>query len=445
MKKVILILLLSFNVLSAGNYNITKDDKVLLDSIQYKTFLYFINEINEENGLVKDRSTDYSPASIAATGFAIPVWAIGVENNWIPREKAVKLTLNLFKFLLNSEQSENDSATGHMGFYYHFLDMKTGKRVWNSELSSIDTGLLLAGIRFAVQYFDGNCKDEILLRKLGDSITNRVDWNFFCINTEGENKYTISLEWDPEKRLSNAGWKGYNEALIMYILAAGMNYTKIEEGYDAWLRTYRVDEPYKGLKHILFPPLFGHQYSHMFVDFRNIHDKFTKKLGIDYFENSRRAALTQKEYSIENPYNFVGYDSLTWGITACDGPGEKYNTNERKFLSYAGRGSSGSIFNYFDDGTIAPTAAASSIVFAPEIVIPTIRNILSKYGNKGLWGKYGFKDAFNPTADWIGTDYLGIDQGPIVIMIENFKNGFVWKYTMKDPVIKKGLDVLFKY
>lgn len=444
MKKIIFLLLFVNLHVFAGNFGLTEKDWEMLDSIQYKTFLYFINEVNYENGLVKDRSTDYSPASIAATGFAIPVWAIGVKNNWITRDEAIKLTLNLLKFLLNSEQSDKDSATGYKGFYYHFLNMQTGKRMWNSELSSIDTGLLIAGIRFATQYFNKDTNEEILIRKLADSVTNRVDWDFFCVQ-EGTDKYTIAMEWDPQKQLSNYGWKGYNEALIMYIIAAGTGYNKILEGYDTWLSTYRVDEPYKNLKHILFPPLFGHQYSHLFVDFRNINDKFTKNLGIDYFENSRRAVYTQQMYAIENPYGFAGYDSLTWGITACDGPGEKYNTDKHKFLYYAGRGTSGKIFNYFDDGTIAPTASVASIVFAPELVIPTIKNLLNKYGYKGLWGKYGFKDAFNPTANWFAADYLGIDQAPIVIMIENLKNGFVWTNTMKDPIIKRGLEKLFNY
>ncbi|HPN37915.1 MAG TPA: glucoamylase family protein, partial [Melioribacteraceae bacterium] len=253
MKKILLIFWFSCITVFASNYKLTEDEKNMLDSLQYKTFLYFINEINFENGLVKDRSTDYSPASIAATGFAIPVWAVGVENKWIDRETAIKLTVNLLKFLLNSEQSENDSATGYMGFYYHFLDMKTGKRMWKSELSSIDTGLLLAGIRFAVQYFDRDTSEEILLRKMADLVTNKVNWNFFCINKEGEHKNTIAMEWDPEKQLSNFGWKGYNEALIMYIIAAGSNYKNIEDGYNNWLSSYKVDEPYKGLRHILFP------------------------------------------------------------------------------------------------------------------------------------------------------------------------------------------------
>ncbi len=446
MKNIILSIIFLF-IFSAGCsfaqiYKLTEKENKFLDTLQYKTFLYFVNEVNFDNGLVKDRSTKESPASMAATGFAIPIWAVGVSHGWISLEHARNLTLNLFKFLMNSEQSENADATGYKGLYYHFVDINTGKRMWNCELSTIDTGLLIAGIRFAVQYFSSDDPRDVEIRKLGDEITKRVDWNFTCINEEGKFKSTISMSWDPKDKLSKDGWHGYNEALIMYILAAGSNYTNIDEAYKNWLKPYIYQEPYPGLKHILFPPLFGHQFSHMFVDFRNIYDDYTNKINMDYFENSRRATYCQQKYSIENHYNFVGYDSLTWGISACDGPGETYNTSEHKFEYYSGRGASGSNFNYFDDGTIAGTAAASSIVFAPEIVMPTIINMYQKYGNKGLWGKYGFVDAFNLTAGWYGKDYVGIEEAPVVLMIENFRNGFVWNYCMKDPVIKKGLEVL---
>ncbi|MFH0735214.1 MAG: glucoamylase family protein [bacterium] len=446
MKKILLIftyfLVFGFGCTFAQTEKLTEKENKFLDTLQYKTFLYFINEVNFNNGLVRDRSTKESPASMAATGFAIPVWAIGVEHNWITIEQARDLTLNLFIFLLNSEQSEKEDATGYEGLYYHFVDINTGKRMWNCELSTIDTGLLLAGIRFAVQYFSSDNPKDIEIRKLGDKITNRVNWNFTCVSEEGNFKSTISMSWDPKDKLSKVGWHGYNEALIMYVLAAGSNYTNINEAYNNWLKPYIFDEPYEGLKHILFPPLFGHQYSHIFIDFRNIYDEYTDSINIDYFENSRRAVYTQQKYAIENPYKFVGYDSLTWGITACDGPGQPYNTPEHKFEYYSGRGTSGAKYNYFDDGTIAPTAAAASIAFAPEIVTPTIINMYEKYGNKGLWGKYGFVDAFNPTAGWFAKDYIGIDQAPIVLMIENYRNGFVWNYCKKDPVIKKGLEVL---
>lgn len=420
-----------------------KSDKEFLDTLQYKTFLYFVNEINQENGLVKDRSTDASPASMAAVGFAIPIWSIGAEHNWISRDEAARLTLNLLKFLINSNQSTDALATGYKGFYYHFVDMKNGKRFWKCELSTIDTGLLLAGIRFAVQYF--NCDNDIEneIRLLGNKLTEIADWDFTQISDTAKlYPSTISMWWDPENGLGNTGWVGYNEALIMQVIAAGSGFKGAQKSYDQWLKYYEIDEPYKGLKHITFPPLFGHQYSHMFIDFRGVYDKYNQKSGFDYFENSRRAVYTQYNYFKENVNNWKGYDSLCWGLTACDGPGTKYNTADKKFFEYEARGTSGSKKTPIDDGTIAPTAAAASIAFAPEIVLPALKNMYSKYGEKGLWGKYGFKDAFNPTLNWFASDYLGIDQGPIVIMIENYRNGFVWKHCMKDSIIKKGLEIL---
>jgi len=423
--------------------NLNKSDKQFLDTLQYKTFLYFINELNPENGLVKDRSTEKSPASMAATGFAIPVWCIGAENNWISRKKSAKLTLALLEFLMQSEQSTNTLATGYHGFYYHFVDMKTGKRFWNCELSSIDTGLLLAGIRFAFQYFNHEDPEENEIRTLCNKLTERVNWKFMTIpDTAKLYPGTISLWWDPEGGLGNTGWVGYNEALILQVIAAGTGYEKAKDSYEQWLKYYEWRKPYEKLEHIIFPPLFGHQYSHMFIDFRGIRDSYCSQRGLDYFENSKRAVLTQRMYCIENPKGWKGYDSLSWGLTACDGPGSKYSYGDKTFFEYEARGTSGKDKTPIDDGTIAPTASAASICFAPEIVMPTLRNLYEKYGQKGLWGKYGFKDSFNPTLNWYDADYLGIDEGPIVIMIENYKNGFVWKYLMNDEVIKKGLGVL---
>jgi hypothetical protein len=427
----------------SGYEKLSDNDKTFLDTLQYKTFLYFINEVNPENGLVKDRSTKTSPASTAAVGFAIPIWAIGAEHKWISKEKAAELTIALLRFLNNSKQSADALATGYKGLYYHFLDMKTGERYWNCELSTIDTGLLIAGIRFAAQYYDGKNSTETEIRKLADEISYRVNWGFTKIpDTTKTNPGAISMSWDPKEGLGESGWVGYNEALIMYIVAAGSGFSGAEKGYSQWLKTYELDEPYKNLKHIIFPPLFGHQYSHMFVDFKGIYDGYNKKAGFDYFENSRRATYTQYEYFKKNPNKWEGYDSLCWGLTACDGPGYKYNSDGRVFYDYAARGTSGEKHTDFDDGTIAPTAAAGSIVFTPEIVIPALKNIYEKYGKNGLWGEYGFRDAFNPTIKWYDSDYLAIDEGPIAIMIENYKNGFVWQYCMKDKIIKKGLKEL---
>ena len=232
---------------------LSQEEISFLDTVQHRAFVYFIDEINPENGLVKDRSTKDSPASIAAVGFSIPVWAIGAEHGWITREKAASITLNAFIFFLHSEQSTDALATGYKGFYYHFLGMKTGKRFWNCELSSIDTGLLLAGIIFARQYYDKDEMQEKEIRSAADSLLNRVDWSFFTLNGDAKTAGAISMDWKPEKGLSKYGWIGYNEALILYIIAAGDGMKEAPEGYRNWLAGYRWEEPYKGLAQVVFP------------------------------------------------------------------------------------------------------------------------------------------------------------------------------------------------
>ena len=425
-----------------SDYQLSDAQEEFIDSVQRNAFKYFLHEINPENGLVKDRTASWSAASIAAVGFAIPSYAVGAERNWITREEAAKMVNVIIDFFLNSRQDSVTSATGYKGFYYHFLNMKTGKRDYHCELSTVDTGWLIAGIIFARQYFNLNNEVENNIRANADAIIERLDWNFFAMKTNDKYNNSISMGWIPDKGLHNMGWVGYNEAIILYILAAGGNLENAKDAYRPWIDSYEWDEPYNGLAHVIFPPMFGHQYSHMFIDFRSMQDKYMKEKGIDYFENSRRAVLTQREYAIQNPNKWKGYDSLCWGISACDGPGEKFNYGDRKFLGYAGRGTSGNKNVFFDDGTLTPTAVAGSIVFAPEICIPTLMNIHSKYSKNGLWSEYGLLDAFNPTLNWFNPEYIGIDQGPIIIMIENFRSGLVWDYFMKDPLIQKGLKKL---
>ncbi len=426
----------------AVRYRLSEEQNRFLDTLQYRTFLYFWNECNPANGLIRDRSSKKSPASIAATGFGIVAWAIGAEHGWITRESAAERTLTLFRFLMRSEQNPSPSATGYQGFYYHFLNMTTGARMWKSELSTIDTAWLLAGVRFAVHYYSQNNPVENEIRTLGDSLTFRVKWDFMTLPDTGHYAGTISLGWFPEKGLHEIGWVGYNEALYLYILAAGSGYQNAAKAYRRWLSTYQWFTPYPGLAHVGFPPLFGHQYTHMFIDMRGLMDEYMQKKGIDYFENSRRATLAQRRYAQENPMGWTGYDSLTWGWTACDGPGPSYNHNGKKFNWYTARGMIGSRYIQFDDGTIAPTAAGGSIIFSPQTVIPTLMSMMKRFGEKGLWGRYGFVDAFNLTVNWFDNDYLGIDQGPILIMAENLRTGMVWKYCMMDSVIQEGLAKL---
>lgn len=421
--------------------NLSLTEKNFLDTLQYKSFLFFTHEINDNMGLVKDRSASWSPASTASTGFGVLCWAIGAEKNWISRAEAARLTLNLLEFLYSSDQGPDSNATGYKGFYYHFLRMNDGRREWKCELSTIDSGFLYAAMLFARQYYTQDNPAEKRIQELVILLLNKVDWKFVQFPGSHKHPYSIMMGWDPVGGDHGSGWTGYNEALILYILAAGMDMPNAYEGYQTWLQYYDWRTHY-GMEFLSFPPLFGHQYSHMFVDFRGIHDDFNRLKNIDYFETSRRATIIQRLYAIENSRGWTGYDSLCWGITACDGPGESFNTADKKFLGYAGRGTSGSDLVFFDDGTLAPTAAGGSIPFLPEACISTLMNMKEKYGDAGLWGKYGFVDAFNPTLKWFNKDYIGIDQGPFVIMIENFKNGFVWNYMMKDPVIQHGLSRL---
>lgn len=423
------------------DYPLTVQDETLLDTIQKKTFLFFLNEHHPEWGIIKDRASSWAPSSIAATGFGIPSFAVGVERNWIARAQAAQITLNMLNFYKNSEQSADTATTGYKGFYYHFHRLNSGTREWDCELSTVDTGLLMMGIIFARNYYNSDNEVEKQIRETATFLLNRVDWDFMEMPDEGEFARTISMGWYPETGQHNMGWKGYNEALFLYILAAGSGMKNAERSYDAWTNFYRWYTPYEGLSHAAFPPLFGHQFSQAFIDFRGIADPYMKDKGIDYFENSRRATYAQQQYSIDNPHGWVGYNSLCWGITASDGPTDAYDFDNKQFMGYAGRGASGPDYNYFDDGTIAPYASLSSLPFAPEIVLPTIKSIIEINGDK-IWGKYGFYDAFNQTANWVNDDFIGIAQGPMLIMIENFRTGLVWDYVMKDPIIQKGLNRL---
>lgn len=428
------------------NYSLNQSDESMLDSIQYQTFQFFMHEHHPDWGIVKDRTTEWAPASIASTGFGIPCFAIGAERKWITREQAAGITLNMLQFFINSVQSADTNATGYKGFYYHFLKMDSGSREWKCELSTVDTGLLMMGIIFARNYYDLDNETEKEIRNISAKLLGRLDWGFVTMPAGDQYANSISMGWYPEKKgLHHMGWIGYNEALFLYVLAAGTGMKDVEKGYASWLNTYSWETPYEGLSHVAFPPLFGHQFSQAFIDFRGLVDEYMKEKGIDYFENSRRATYVQQEYAIENPQNWVGYDSLCWGITASDGPGSQYNFDDREFINYAGRGTSGPGRDRHDDGTLAIYGPISSLPFAPEIVLPTIKSMNERYGHM-LWGKYGYYDAFNLTAGWVDDDYIGIDQGPMLIMIENFRTGLVWDYTMKDPIIQDGLNKLgFEY
>ncbi len=424
--------------------------EALLDDLQERTFRWFWDLTNSENGLVPDRWPTRSFSSVAAVGFGLTAYPVGAERGWITREQARDRVLTTLRFLANAPQGpEPAGKTAYKGFFYHFLDMKTGARFERVELSTIDTTLLLAGALFCQSYFDRNDPGEAEIRSLAEDLYRRADWTWIQPRAP-----LVSMGWTPEQGFHTYDWRGYNEAMILYVLALGSPTHPIEPAaWEEWTRTYRWGT-FHGQEHVNFAPLFGHQYSHVWIDFRGIRDAYMRGRGIDYFENARRATLSQSAYAIANPGGFRGYGENVWGLTACDGPLDADLTIDGKkihFMTYAARGAA--LGEIRDDGTIAPTAAASSIAFAPEVVVPAIEEMRRRWGEH-LFTKYGFLDSFNPTLDvarptqhgrvvpgvgWFNGDYLGIDQGPIVAMIENHRSGLIWKVMRGNPHIVRGL------
>jgi hypothetical protein len=414
--------------------------KAFLDSITRQTFDFFWDLAGKDNGQQPDRWPSESFSSIAATGFGLTSYIVGVERKFITREQAAARVLTTLKFMQGLPKGEAPSGVaGYKGFFYHFLDMKTGLRYQQVELSTIDTGLLMAGILAVQSYFDGPVDTEKQIREIADALYLGVEWDWAM-----NGKDVMTMGWHPERGFIDAKWQGYNEAMILYILALGSpTHTIPATSWKAWTDSYQWAK-YQGQEFVNFGPLFGHQYSHMFIDFKGISDPYMKTKGIDYFENSRRATYANRAYCALNPGGYVGYDKTMWGLTACDGPGNDKKSNPNvAFEGYNARGASQ--FYLRDDGTIAPTAAGGSIAFAPEICIPALQEMKKRHGAK-LYDKYGFKDAFNMsiaytdgTQGWYDKDYLGIDQGPILIQLENWRTRIIWSTMKKNKYIREGL------
>jgi hypothetical protein len=396
--------------------------EALLDTLQHTAFAFFWNEANPANGLIKDRSASGAPCSIASVGFGLSAICIGVDHGWVSRQAARDRVLITLQTFWRGPQGSGNAYIGNFGLFYHFLEMTTARRAWNSELSTIDTGLLLAGIIDAKQYFDGTDSTETSIRNIADSIYYRMNWDLMRNGSPG-----ILMGWMPTTGFLGYGpWTGYNEASIMYILAMGSpTYPVDAYGWEIWTRSYQWATFY-GYSYVIFPPLFGHQYSHCWIDYRNINDQYMRNQGITYFENSRRATLAQRAYATANPLGWPGYSDSLWGLTASDTP-----------TGYSARGAPPA---QNDDGTITPTAPISSLPFAPEAVIPVMRNMWNNYKSQ-LWTPYGFRDAFHLGKNWWDQDIIGIDQGPIIIMIENYRTQAVWKRFMKNPDVQRGLQV----
>ncbi|MCI0690417.1 T9SS type A sorting domain-containing protein [candidate division KSB1 bacterium] len=396
-------------------------DSAFLDLVQRASFDFFWKEANPSNGLIKDRSANGAPCSIASVGFGLTAIGIAIDRGWITRAAGRDRVLTTLKTFWEKPQGRDPQGyIGYKGFFYHWLDMDTALRTWNSELSSIDSALLLAGILYAKQYFTEADSLESKIRALADSIYYRVDWNWMR-----NFQPNLTLGWHPETGFINAWWRGYNEAMIMNILGIGSPTHPIPAStWQAWTSGYQWQSQY-GYSYVTFPPLFGHQYSHCWIDFRNIQDAYMRGKGITYFENSRRATLAARAYCIANPGGWNGYGENIWGITACDGPN-----------GYRARGAPPA---QNDDGTIAPTAAGGSISFTPKESLAALRYMYDTYRNL-VWTEYGFRDAFNLTQGWWGPDVIGIDEGPIVVMVENYRTGRVWNLFMQNEDVQRGLQ-----
>jgi hypothetical protein len=416
-------------------------DSEMLDRLRQQTFNFYRHEFNPHNGLIADKTQPGSPSSIAAVGLGLSVYTVAVERDLLSRSEAVERTLTLLKFFHSSQQGPEPDATGYKGFYYHFLDMQTGRRAWECELSTVDTAILMAGILTAANYFTASNEGEREIREMAEILYRRVDWQW-ALN----GGTTISHGWKPESGFIPCRWdSGYSEALILYALALGSPTFPIDaQGYTAWTSTFEWKKVYD-IEYLYAGPLFIHQMSHLWLDFRGIHDDFNRKMGIDYFENSRRATYVHRLYGIENPRGFAHYGKYGWGLTASDGPGPAVvdvDGVRRVFYDYTARGAP---FGP-DDGTISPWAVVASLPFAPEIVIETVRHAIERLRLKGF-SPYGFDASFNPTYPetsrnihgWVSPWIFGLNQGPIILMIENFQTESVWRTMRKCTYIAAGL------
>ncbi|HJU25211.1 MAG TPA: glucoamylase family protein [Rhodanobacteraceae bacterium] len=422
-----------------------QSDEAVLDDLQHKAFHFFELHVDPDTGLVLDSTQPDSPCSIAAVGFALSSYPVAVERGWMSRDLALSHSLAAARFFDGADQGGAPDGTGYKGFYYHFLHADTGRRAWRSELSTIDTALLIAGFLLAAQYFSGSDAKERELRKRVRDIYARADWRWA---QNGEP--AITMGWKPESGFLRWRWFGYNEALLLYALAlAAPDFNVEADAYDAWTSTYRWRRIY-GHDVLYGGPLFIHQFSHIWLDLRGIRDAFMREKHTDYFENSRAATMIQRKYAIRNPRKFLRYAKDCWGFTASDGPGDggvqtvkdaDGRKRRRRFYGYIARGTP---FGP-DDGTLSPWAAIASLPFAPDIVLEAIRYFEDMVGHspKG----FGFHASFNPSypngapgGGWVSPWHYALNQGPIVLMIENHRTGMIWNLMRECGAIRMGLE-----
>jgi hypothetical protein len=383
------------------------EDHQFLEELQESTFLFFREQANPETGLVRDRYNVREPdnrltASIAATGFGLTALCIGHQRGFMPLAEARRRVLTTLNFLWRR-------LPVHRGFFYHFANINTGERMWDSEVSSVDTAILLCGILTCREYFH-----HLEINRLARQIFNRVDWSWLSEDTS-----LLPHGWTPEIGFLPSRWDYYSELMMMYLLGMGSSsYPLPAETWQAWKR---LTFEYDGLRYIgSFAPLFVHQYSQAWFDFRGKQDQYA-----DYFQNSVIATEVHRLFCLQLGKQFPDYSDDLWGITASD--------SAKGYVAWGGPPAVGPI-----DGTVVPSAAAGSLPFMSQPTMRVLRNIKGRYG--GAWSRYGFVNAFNPLTNWYDHDVIGIDTGITMIMAENARTSFVWDTFMKSPEAQRGMQ-----
>jgi hypothetical protein len=414
----------------AGNHA----DAALVDRLQRSAFDYILRYSNPANGLVADTSRAGSPCSIAVVGFALSCYPIAVERGWLTRSEAAQRVLTTLRAFRDGPQGSQPDAMGYMGFYYHFLDMQSGRRVWNCEVSLIDTTLLLAGMLTAAQYFDR--RDERELRETAELLYARVDWPWAQNDSP-----TLSQGWHPEFGFLHYGWEGYNEALILYVLGHGSPSMPLpHDSFANWTLTYQW-ERLLGQDVLYSGPLFTHFFSHAWIDLRALRDGFMREKKSDYFENTQRAVALQREYCERNPMQAVGYGRDLWGLSAGDGPtaeGTREFARDSRHFGYMARG----VPFGPDDGTLSPWAMLASLPFAPDAALRGTHKLLADFPQ--VCPEDRFVSGFNPTlasasGGWLSEGWYGLDQGLLVLAIENARSELIWSLMRESPAIQRGL------
>jgi len=385
---------------------LSPEDDQFLDDLERSNFLFFWEQANPETGLIKDRcnvrATDTSvAASVASTGFGLTAICIAEKRGFISHQDARLRVIATLAFLWRKLPT-------HRGFFFHFAHMNTGERIWDSEVSSIDTAILLCGILTCRQHF----RDRDIVQ-LSHAIFDRVDWTWLS-----EDIALLSMGWTPELGFLPSKWDYYSELMMIYLLGMGSSSHPLRP--ETWFAWKRTTFEYDGLRYIgSFAPLFVHQYSQAWFDFRNKRDKYA-----DYFQNSAIATEVHRRFCVGLAKNFPDYSDDLWGITASD--------SDNGYVVWGGPPATGPI-----DGTVVPAATGGSLPFLPSATMRVLKNIKARYPQ--AWSRYGFVDAFNPLKQWYDKDVIGIDTGITMLMAENLRTSFVWETFMKNPEAQRGM------